>query len=112
MEDGVRPGFSFGFGLAGLLAAGLTYFSFDVGLFKGPVWLNVLMTALIGGGSAALMLSIERAIFRRRRSPGTASRPAKIKGEWGCPRCGAAYVPEAVTCSDCGVPLVSAREAG
>jgi len=105
VNDEPRRGFAFGFGLAGLLAAGLSYFAFNEGFFEGPAWRNALAAILIGGGSAALMISLERAFFRRPLR--TSDEPAKIKGAWGCPRCGAAYVPEAVECSDCHVPLVA-----
>jgi hypothetical protein len=107
VTDEPRRGLGFGFGLAGLLAAGLSYLAFNEGLFDGPVWRNTLAAVLIGGGAAALLLSVERLLFRRRGArPG---KTVKIKGTWGCPQCGAAYVPEATECSDCHVPLVASR---
>ena len=99
-----RRGFSFGFGLSALLAAGLAYLAFDA----GGVLQSPLVAILIGGGSAVLLLWIERLLLRRRPST-VERRPAMIKGKWGCPSCGAAYVPEATVCSDCHVPLVRAN---
>jgi hypothetical protein len=98
-----RRGLSFGFGLSGLCAAGLAYLAFEA----GGVWQSPVIAVLIGGGSAALLLWVERLL--RRGSPAGERRPAKIKGEWGCPSCGAAYVPEVTVCSDCHVPLVRAN---
>jgi hypothetical protein len=106
VNDEPRRGLSFGFGLAGLLSAGLAYFAFEEGLFAGPAWRNTVLAIAIGGGSAAVLLSIERMLSRKRRPDGSA-KPVKMKGPWGCPRCGAAYVPEATECSDCHVPLVA-----
>jgi hypothetical protein len=106
VNDEPRRGFAFGFGLAGLLAAGLAYFAFEEGLFSGPAWRSTLAAIVIGGGSALLLLTLERAFFKKRRHGGS-TRPVKIKGAWGCPQCGAAYVAEASECSDCHVPLVA-----
>jgi hypothetical protein len=106
VHDEPRRGFAFGFGLAGLLAAGLAYFAFNEGFFSGPAWRSTLLALVIGGGSALLLLSLERALFKGRNHDG-AAKPVKIKGAWGCPKCGAAYVSEASECSDCHVPLVA-----
>jgi hypothetical protein len=95
--------FSFGFGISGLLAAGVAYLTFDA----GGIWQNPIVAVLIGVASAGLLLWAERLVFGR--GPGT-PRTRKIKGDWGCPRCGAAYVPEATVCSDCRVPLVRAGD--
>jgi hypothetical protein len=92
----------FGYGLAGLAAATCTYFAFDFGLFKGPVWRGAAVAMAIGIASAGLMLVLDRAI-----GAGVSRRgPVRPKGDWACPNCGAAYVRQATTCSDCHVPLV------
>lgn len=106
-ESGARAGLSFGFGLAGLLAAVTTYYAFDFGWFDGPKWRNALVAIAIGGGSAFLMLGLDR-LVRSRRAAGPRRR-RKPRGSWYCPECGAAYVPEAEQCSDCHVPLVGER---
>ena len=107
-ESGARAGLSFGFGLAGLLAAGLAFWAADLGLFSGPAWRSALVAIVIGGGSAFLLLAADRAILALRRPrPGKA---VKLRGPWACPECGAAYRPEAVECSDCHVPLIGVRE--
>jgi hypothetical protein len=107
-DSGARAGLSFGFGLAGLLAAGLAYWAADLGLFSGPAWRSAAVAIAIGAGSAFVMLGADRLLLQRRAPrPGKAVKP---KGPWACPRCGAAYVPEAVECSDCHVPLVGERE--
>jgi len=103
-DAGTRSGLGFGFGLAGLLSAGLAYYAANEGVFSGPAWRSILVAVLIGGGSAVLMLSADRALRASRTA-----RPGKVavlRGPWGCPQCGAAYVPEAVECSDCHIPLV------
>ena len=106
-DGGARSGLSFGFGLAGLLAAGLAYYAADYGLFSGPAWRSAAVAIAIGGGSAFVLLAIDRALSARRAPrPG---KPAKPRGPWACPQCGAAYVPEATECSDCHVPLVRAE---
>lgn len=106
-----RRGFAFGFGLSGLLSAALAYYAFDAHLFDGPAWRSALLAAAIGGGSAALLLGAEKLLHGVARV-GRRGRAPKIRGEWGCPQCGAGYVPEAVECSDCHVPLVSAKVEG
>jgi len=103
-DGGARSGLSFGFGLAGLLAAGLAYYAADYGLFSGPAWRSAAVAIAIGGGSAFLLLAVDRA-FRARWKP-RPGKPVKVRGPWACPQCGAAYVPEATECSDCHVPLV------
>jgi hypothetical protein len=107
MESGARAGLGLGFGLAGLLAATLTYFAFDFGLFDGSKWSGATLAVAIGAGSAVVMLALDRAL--RRASGPKEGKRAKIRGPWGCPRCGAAYRPEARECSDCHVPLVEAE---
>ena len=102
------PGLRFGFGLAGLLAAGLTYFAFDFGLFSGSRWSGATLAVLIGVVSAGVMLALDRALSRP--SAPDPKRPVKLKGPWACPRCGAAYRPDVTTCSDCHVPLVRAAD--
>ena len=102
-----EPRFRFGFALTGLLSAALAYFAFGAGLFSGPGWLGFLTAAGIGVASAASMLTLEKAVLRAwgARRPETGS--VRITGgDWGCPRCGSAYVREATVCSDCEVPLV------
>ena len=103
-DEGARSGLSFGFGLAGLLAAGLAYYAADHGLFSGPAWRSAAVAIAIGAGSAFVLLAVDRA-FRARRAPRT-GKAVKLRGPWACPQCGAAYVPEATECSDCHVPLV------
>ena len=107
MSEDARPSFGVGFGLSGLLAAGLAYLAFDWGLASGPPWLAALAAIAIGATSAAVMLAVDRAI---RRPPSARGRPVKLRGPWACPECGAAYVPDATECSDCHVPLVGVRE--
>jgi hypothetical protein len=87
--------------LAGLLGAGLAYFAANAGYFDGPVWLAALTATGIGMVSGATLVALDRALRRRLHD-----RPARPTGPWACPRCGAAYVPEATICSDCHVPLV------
>lgn len=99
-----RRGLGFGFAVAGLLSAGLSYFAFDLGLMSGPTWRPALIAVAIGAFSAGTITAIDRA-FRRER----ATRPVKLKGPWACPACGSAYVAEATMCSDCGVPLSGDR---
>jgi hypothetical protein len=107
-SDGARAGIGFGFGLAGLLAAALAYYAADYGLFSGPAWRSTLVAVLIGGSSALVLLAADRAVRALRTpKPGRTARP---KGPWACPQCGAAYVPTAVECSDCHVPLAAVKE--
>jgi hypothetical protein len=104
-----RSGFRFGFGLSGLLSAGLAYMAYDAGYFSGAPWIAFLTAAVIGTSSAFSMILLEKAVVRLRKPAGADARPARIKGgDWGCPRCGSAYVREATVCSDCDVPLVEA----
>ena len=105
-NDGVaeRRGLSFGIGVSGLLSALAAYFAFDFGLLKGPMWRNLLVVVLIGGGAGLLAIGLDRAL--RRDDSDRPGGPVKLKGPWACPTCGAAYVPEAKECSDCHVPLV------
>ena len=105
MADGARKGLRFGFGIAGLLSAALAYLAFELGLFRGPAWRGSIVAIAIGLTSAFLMLALDRAMSRP-ASPGRRRRPARIKGAWGCPECGAAYRPEIAECSDCHVALV------
>jgi len=103
-DDSIPPrrGFSLGFGVAGLLAAGVAYFAFDFGLFRGPAWRGALVAFVIGIGAAGLALLLDRSVGAK----SAAIRRSKPRGPWACPECGAAYVPEATMCSDCHVPLV------
>lgn len=103
-SDGARAGLSFGFGLAGLLSAGLAYVAASYGIFSGPAWRSTAVAVAIGGVSAVVLLVADRTI-RATRSP-KLDRVVPMKGPWGCPQCGAAYVPDATECSDCHVPLV------
>ena len=103
-EQSARAGLSFGFGLAGLLAAGLAYWAADAGVFSGPAWRSALVAIAIGGGSAFVLLAADRALHAIRR-PRT-GKAVRLRGPWACPECGAAYRREAVECSDCHVPLV------
>jgi hypothetical protein len=105
-----RPGFAFGYGLAGLLAAGAAYYAFGAGLFSGPPWRGLLTSIAIGGGSAFLLIGLERLIWGSKPGGGS-KRPVKLKGDWACPSCGAAYVATATDCSDCHVPLVRRDDA-
>ena len=107
-DAGARAGLSFGFGLAGLLAAGLAYYAARYGAFSGPAWRSTLVAMAIGGVSAGVMLALDRAL-RSSRTAKPGRKPVKMKGTWACPNCGAAYVSEAVECSDCHVPLVGSR---
>lgn len=109
MSDDGKTGLRFGFGLAGLLSAALAFLAFEFRLFDGPQWRGALLAVSIGVVSAVVMLALDRAMGRKRRAP--VDRPAKIKGPWGCPRCGAAYRPSVKECSDCHVPLVRRQEA-
>lgn len=106
-DKGARTGLSFGFGLAGLMAAGLAYWAAEYGLFSGPAWRSVLVAIAIGGGSAFVMLGADR-LIQASREP-KPDRPIKMRGPWGCPQCGAAYVAAATECSDCHVPLTGDR---
>ena len=101
-----RKGLSFGIGVSGILSALAAYFAFDFGLLNGPMWRNVLFVVLIGGGAGLLAITLDRAL--RRNTSDRPGRPVKLKGPWACPKCGAAYVPEARECSDCHVALVEA----
>ncbi len=104
-EEGARAGLSFGFGLAGLLSAGLAYYAANRGVFSGPAWRSTLVAVLIGTCSAGVMLAADRGI-RALRSPRPGGK-VRMKGSWGCPQCGAAYVRDAKECSDCHIPLVA-----
>ena len=107
-SGGARTGLSFGIGVAGIVSAVATFYAFDLGLFDGPRWRNVLAVAAIGCAAGALALGLDR--WMRAEKPQRTDRPVKLEGPWACPKCGAAYVPEARECSDCHVPLVGARE--
>ena len=109
MEPSERRGLSVGFAIAGLLSAAGAYYAADAGLFSGPAWRSFLVACAVGGGSALLLVGIERAAGALRRGA-RGDRPVRLEGDWACPRCGSAYVPEATECSDCRVPLVR-REA-
>jgi len=101
---GANRGLGAGFAIAGLLSAALAYFAFDLGLMSGPSWRPVLVAFGIGALSAGLVTAIDRKM-RREKQP----RIVKPKGPWACPKCGSAYVAEATSCSDCGVPLAGDR---
>ena len=103
-----RRGLSFGIGVAGILSALAAYFAFDAGLLAGPRWRNVLVIVVIGGATGLLAVVLDREL--RRARPDRPDRAVKLKGPWACPKCGAAYVPEARECSDCHVPLAGVRE--
>jgi len=107
-DEAPRGGLRFGYGLAGLLAAAATYFAFDFGLFRGPAWRGAAVAIIIGIGSAGLMLVLDRTMGRVTTRRGA----VKPKGDWACPRCGAAYVRQATVCSDCHVPLAETNAAG
>ena len=106
-ETNQRPGFGLGFGLTGLLSAAAAYVAYDYGAFSGPPWRAALAAIVIGTASAVLMVNLDKWL-RRPRKPGPEGN-VRLKGPWACPRCGAAYVPEATHCSDCEVPLVGTR---
>jgi len=97
-------GLGIGLLVAGVAAAGLSYLAFDLGLMHGPSWRSALIAIGIGALSASTVTAVTR-MFRRNRPTG----PVKLKGPWGCPKCGAAYVAEATSCSDCHVPLTGDR---
>lgn len=99
-----RRGLGPGFAVAGLLSAALSYFAFDLGIMSGPTWKPVVVAVAIGAFSAGLVTAIDRMLRRERQA-----RTVVAKGPWACPKCGSAYVAEATTCSDCGVPLAGDR---
>ena len=103
-----RKGLSFGIGVAGILSALAAYSAFELGLLNGPRWRGALVVVVIGGASGLLAIVLDRSL--RRDRPERPGRPVKLKGPWACPKCGAAYVPEARECSDCHVPLVEAPQ--
>lgn len=82
--------------------------AFDAGLFSGPAWLGFLAAIVIGGGSAGSMLLVERWALARFGRKGDERLASIEAGNWGCPRCGSAYVRDVTVCSDCQVPLVEA----
>lgn len=104
MTVAARRGLGFGFAVAGLLAAGLSYLAFDLGLMGGPAWRPALIAVAIGAFSAGTITAIDRLLLREREA-----KPIRLKGPWACPQCGSAYVAEATMCSDCGVPLAGDR---
>ena len=105
MAAGARAGLSFGIGVAGIFSALAMYYAFDLGLMNGPAWRNALVVMAIGLLGGTLAVGLDR--WMRSERPERAGRPVKLKGPWACPKCGAAYVPEARECSDCHVPLVA-----